>query len=197
MNPLDRDLFYRGLHKVLCGSFGKAYGDQLWKEAGKYYRTLCTDDPSVTKHPGAMVLPAVSVYTVLQRHGEDASGILNAYGDAMGKKFASLVRVLTSVPGIPSFLWNHIESVMDTMSSEKKGYTRRIVSDPPDLYGVDILSCPYHELAKQTGCEKAVHCICRMDKAYMKGFRHIRYERTKAVSEGADCCDYRLSRLPD
>jgi len=31
-----------------------------------------------------------------------------------------------------------------------------------------------------------------MDKAYMKGFRHIRYERTSAVSEGAECCDYRL-----
>lgn len=30
------------------------------------------------------------------------------------------------------------------------------------------------------------------DKAYVKGFRHIRYERTAAVSEGAECCDYRL-----
>ena len=35
-------------------------------------------------------------------------------------------------------------------------------------------------------------CKTRLPKAYMKGFRHIRYERTTAVSEGAECCDYRL-----
>ena len=34
--------------------------------------------------------------------------------------------------------------------------------------------------------------ICHMDKAYMQGFRHIRYERASAVSESAACCDYRL-----
>ena len=42
------------------------------------------------------------------------------------------------------------------------------------------------------GDEKAVLCICHMDKAYIQGFRHIRYERASAVSEGAACCDYRL-----
>ena len=48
------------------------------------------------------------------------------------------------------------------------------------------------ELAKALGSESAVLCICHMDKAYMKGFHHIRYERTTAVWEGAERCDYRL-----
>lgn len=30
-----------------------------------------------------------------------------------------------------------------------------------------------------------------------KGFHHIRYERTTAVSEGAERCDYRLRYDPD
>ena len=88
-------------------------------------------------------------------------------------------------------------AIMDKMSGAAKGYRRRIVSEPPDMYGVDILSCPYHELAKQLGAEKAVLCICHLDKAYMKGFHHIRYERTTAVSEGAGCCDYRLRYDPE
>jgi hypothetical protein len=50
--------------------------------------------------------------------------------------------------------------------------------------------------AKQLGTENAVLCICHMDKAYMKGFHRIRYERTTAVSEGAECCDYRLRYDP-
>ena len=34
--------------------------------------------------------------------------------------------------------------------------------------------------------------ICFILLVYMKRFRHIRYERTRAVSEGAECRDYRL-----
>ena len=66
------------------------------------------------------------------------------------------------------------------------------MSEPPGMLGVEIPSCPYHEPANALGNEKAVLCICHMDKAYMKGFRHIRYERSTAVSEGAECRGYRL-----
>ncbi len=38
------------------------------------------------------------------------------------------------------------------------------------------------ELAKALGSKSAVLCICHMDKAYMKDFHHIRYERTTADS---------------
>jgi hypothetical protein len=102
------------------------------------------------------------------------------------------VHGITSIPGVSRLIWRHVAGIMDRMSGENLGYRRMIVSKPPDLYGVDILSCPYHELAKALGNEKAVLCICHMDKAYMKGFRHIRYERMTAVSEGAECCDYCL-----
>ena len=139
-----------------------------------------------------MALPAVALFRVLDQHGLDAEALLNAYGDDMGRRFAKLVRGVTSLPGVSRLIWRHVESVMDRMSSERLGYRRRIVSRPPEMFGVDILSCPYHELAKELGTEKAVLCICHMDKAYMQGFRRIRYERTTAVSEGAACCDYRL-----
>ena len=82
-------------------------------------------------------------------------------------------------------------------SSEEKGYKCQIVSEPLEMYGVDILSCPYHELAKVLGDEKAVLCICHMDKGYSKGFHHISYERNSAVSEGDQTCEYRLRFDPD
>jgi len=94
-------------------------------------------------------------------------------------------------------LWRHVGAVMEKASSDKLGYRRELVSEPPDMYGVDILSCPYHELAKQLGDEKAVLCICHMDKEYSQGFRHIRYDRNSAVSEGAGACEYRLRFDPE
>lgn len=192
MNPLNRQWFYRGFHKQLRAEIGLQKAEAVWREAGQEYARILTTDPSLKRHKGAMALPAVALYRALVGHGENAEALLNAYGDRMGRRFAGIVQGITSIPGVSGFIWRHVAGIMDSMSSEKLGYRRRIVSEPPDLYGVDILSCPYHELAKALGSERAVLCICHMDRAYMKGFRHIRYERTTAVSEGARCCDYRL-----
>jgi hypothetical protein len=139
----------------------------------------------------------VALYRVLTAWGEDAEKLLNSYGEDMGKRFARIIHALTSLPGADRFVWRHVGSIMTKMSSEKLGYRSQIVSEPPEMYGVDILSCPYHELAKQLGSEKAVLCICHMDKEYSQGFRHIRYDRNSAVSEGARACEYRLRFDPE
>ena len=196
MNPLDKQLFFKGFRKQLAASMPPEKADKIWTEAGEEYARILSKDPVLKTHKGAMTLPAVALYRVLDVNGEDAEELLNAYGDHMGEIFARLVHGLTSIPCVSQLLWKRIDKTMDRMSGEAKGYKRRIVSDPPEMYGVDILSCPYHEIAKQLETEKAVLCICHMDKAYMKGFHHIRYERTTAVSEGAECCDYRLRYDP-
>ena len=196
MNPLNGHWFYRGFRKQLRTRLGGEKAASVWAAAEREYASMLAADPSLKKHKGAMALPAVALYRALAAGGEDAEALLNAYGDRMGRRIAGIVHALTSLPGVSRLLWKRVDRIMDKMSGEAKGYRRRIVSRPPDLYGVDILSCPYHELAMQLGAEKAVLCICRMDKAYMKGFRHIRYERTTAVSEGAAHCDYRLTYDP-
>ncbi len=197
MNPLDREWFYKGFHKRLTASLGREAADQIWDDSGKEYRRILASQPELKRHKGAMTLPAVALYRVLTSRGEDAEGLLNAYGEEMGNRFARIVRVLTSLPGADRLVWRHVDSIMKKMSSEKLGYQSQIVSEPPEMYGVDILSCPYHELAKQLGNEKAVLCICHMDKEYSQGFRHIRYNRNSAVSEGAGACEYRLRFDPD
>ena len=197
MNPLNTQWFYRGFHKQLRAEIGLQKAEAVWREAGQEYTHMLAVDPTLRRHRGAMTLPAVALYRTITEHGGNAEALLNAYGDHMGRRFAGIVHGITSIPGVSRLIWRHVAGIMDRMSGEKLGYRRRIVSEPPDLYGVDILSCPYHDLAKALGNERAVLCICHMDKAYMKGFRHIRYERTTAVSEGAECCDYRLRFDPE
>ena len=197
MNPLNRQLFYRGFRKKLTASLGKTAADRIWYDAGKEYSRILTSQPELKRHKGAMTIPAVALYRVLTARGEDAEELLNSYGEDMGKRFARIIHALTSLPGADRLVWHHVGSIMKKMSSEKLGYRSQIVSEPPEMYGVDILSCPYHELAKQLGNEKAVLCICHMDKEYSQGFRHIRYDRNSAVSEGARACEYRLRFDPE
>lgn len=196
MNRLNRDLFFRGFRKILAASIPAEQADVIWKEAGEEYDRILKNQPELKKHKGAMVLPAVALYRTLTVHGLDSEGLLNRYGDHMGERFAAMVHGITGIPGVSRFIWNHAEKLTAKMSSEKMGYRRRLVSDPPDMYGVDILSCPYHELAKELGTEAAVLCVCHMDKEYSHGFRKIRYDRNSALPEGAECCEYRL-RLDD
>ena len=197
MNPLNRQWFYRGFRKRLAASLGKAAADKLWKEAGKEYSRILAFQPELKRHKGAMTLPAVALYRVLTARGDDAEGLLNSYGEVMGRRLAQIIHALTSLPGADQLVWRHVGGVMERASSEKLGYRRELVSEPPDMYGVDILTCPYHELAKEMGDEKAVLCICHMDKEYSQGFRHIRYDRNSAVSEGARACAYRLRFDPE
>jgi hypothetical protein len=192
MNPLNRQWFYRGLRKQLRAELGWQKADVVWREAGLEYTRILTTDPSLKRHKGAMTLPAIALYRTLTSRGENAEALLNAYGDRMGRRFAGIVHGITSIPGVSRLIWRHVAGIMDRMSGENLGYRRRIISKPPDLYGVDILSCPYHELARALGDERAVLCICHMDKEYSQGFRHIRYDRNSAVSEGARACEYRL-----
>ena len=197
MNPLNRQWFYRGFRKKLAASLGKDAAGQVWAGAGREYSLILASWPELKRHKGAMTLPAVALHRVLTARGEDAEGLLNSYGEDMGKRFARMIHALTSLPGADRLVWRHVGGVMERASSEKLGYRRELVSEPPDMYGVDILSCPYHELAKELGNEKAVLCICHMDKEYSQGFRHIRYDRNSAVSEGARACAYRLRFDPE
>ena len=197
MNPLNRQWFYRGFRKRLAALLGRDAAGRLWENAGKEYSRILASQPELKRHKGAMTLPAVALYRALTARGEDAEGLLNSYGEDMGRRFARIIHALTSLPGADRLVWRHVNGVMEKASSEKLGYRRELVSEPPDMYGVDILSCPYHELAKQLGDEKAVLCICHMDKEYSRGFRHIRYDRYSAVSEGAQACEYRLRFDPE
>lgn len=192
MNPLNRQWFYRGFRRKLTAELGSDAATGIWAEAGREYGHILASRPDLKRHKGAMTLPAVALYRALTARGEDAEGLLNGYGEEMGRRFARIIHALTSLPGADRLVWRHVGSVMKRASSEKLGYKSRLVSEPPEMYGVDILSCPYHELAKELGDEKAVLCICHMDKAYSQGFRHIRYDRNSAVSEGARACAYRL-----
>ena len=197
MNPLNRQWFYRGFRKRLAALLGRDAAGRLWENAGKEYSRILASQPELKRHKGAMTLPAVALYRALTAGGIDAEGLLDSYGEDMGRRFARIIHALTSLPGADRLVWRHVNGVMEKASSEKLGYRRELVSEPPDMYGVDILSCPYHELAKQLGDEKAVLCICHMDKEYSRGFGHIRYDRYSAVSEGAQACEYRLRFDPE
>lgn len=179
---------------MLNAELGEADAAKIWKEANKNLLELEGKHPDITGDNKMMILPSAALYLALQKFApEQALPLMRSYGTKMGQKIAGVIHAATSIPGIPKLIWKNAPQLMRNSSSPEKGYTRRIVSETADLVGVDILSCPLHDAAIKIGVPEAVLMVCAMDKAYMSGFRHIRYTRTTSVAEGAECCDYRLS----
>lgn len=191
---LKKSFVFKGFRKVLAAQFDTQTADHLWLEANQAMALLVQEHPQLDRDSKMMILPAAALYTTLNAHApEQALPLLREYGARMGTKIAKIIHDFTSIPGVPKLLWRNMPRLMRTMSSPEKGYSRHIVSETSELVGVDILSCPLHDAAVAIGVPEAAQVICAMDKAYMTGFRHIRYTRTTSVAEGAECCDYRLS----
>lgn len=192
-DQLSKSFIYRNFRKTLTESFGPETADAVWLRAGVLLGQLAQKYPHLDRDSRMMILPAAALLTSLRDHApEQALPLLKEYGAQTGARFASFIHAFTSFPGMPALLWRNMPRLMRTMSSPEKGYSRRIVSETNELVGVDILSCPLYDAALELGIPEAAQVVCAMDKAYMTGFRHIRYTRTTSVAEGAECCDYRL-----
>lgn len=194
MDKLSKSLIFKGFRKVLSAEFGEDKASQIWQEANTHLLELEEKHPDITGDNKMMILPSAALYLAMQNHvPEQVLPLMRTYGTKTGEKVAGIVHAITSIPGIPKLLWKNMPALMRKTSSPKLGYTRRIVSETRELVGVDILSCPLHDAAVKIGVPEAALMVCAMDKAYMTGFKHIRYTRTTSVAEGAECCDYRLS----
>lgn len=194
---LRQSIIYKGFRKTITAQFGETHTAEIWEKANSYLASMNTWASQMDSDSRMMILPAVALYKALYEYApQQALSLLTNYGTKMGEKIARIVHGVTSIPGIPKLLWKAMPKLMRTMSNPDKGYTRRIVSESNELVGVDILSCPLHNWAVKIGVPEAALVVCAMDKAYMTGFKHIRYTRTTSVAEGAECCDYRLSYDP-
>ena len=194
LDKLSRSLIFKDFRKMLNAEFREAEASRIWKEANGYLLELERKHPDITGDNKMMILPSAALYLALRNHApEQALPLLQSYGTKMGNKIAGVVHAVTSIPGVSRLMWKNAPKLMRNSSSPKKGYTRRIVSETNELVAVDILSCPLHDVAVKIGIPEAALMVCAMDKAYMSGFKYIRYTRSTSVAEGAECCDYRLS----
>lgn len=194
MDKLSKSVIFKGFRKMLNAEFGETEATQIWEEANRNLLELEREHPDITGDNKMMILPSAALYLALRNHTpEKVLPLMRSYGTKMGQKIAGVIHAITSIPGVSKLMWKKAPQLMRNSSSPEKGYTRRIVSETGDLVGVDILSCPLHDAATKIGVPEAVLMVCAMDKAYMTGFKYIRYTRTTSVGEGDECCDYRLS----
>lgn len=193
MGKLDRSFVYKKFKNVLIEKCGKDIVKSIWKEANDNLTQLLKKYSNSGSDEKMMVLPLFALYTGLKNHGvENALELLKEYGKQRGNDFSHMIGKITSFPGLSRLLWKNMPALMRKTSSPKKGYERRIVSETNELVGVDILTCPLCEMAKELGAPEIASVVYLIDKGQMAGFKYIDYTRTMALGDGDEYCDYRL-----
>lgn len=193
MSTLDKSFIFKGFKGTLAERIGPDRAEAIWQDAAQRMAQLEERCPDLDSDSHMMVLPAAALYQA----APELLPLLKDYAAAMGQKIGRVIHAITSVPGVSRLLWRQMPRLMRAMSSPKKGYERRIVSESSELVGVDILACPLCRAAARLGVPEVAAVVCAMDKACMTGFRYIDYTRTTAIGEGDSCCNYRLRFDPN
>ena len=71
----EHAMVLQGLSENLAASLGRDTADQIWDGAGKEFSKILASQPELKRHNGAMVLPAVALYRVLNACGKSSEWV--------------------------------------------------------------------------------------------------------------------------
>lgn len=192
MKTIKKMFAFKDFYKDLIEKYGINKADEIWSFAEEEYCKMIEAEPNADSASLQFAFPAVALYRAVEKYSpNDALTVTRNYGTKAGLKFKGIFKKITSIPGVPAFMWRHMDKISAKMSD---GYDICNLQVTQDKCFMDVIRCPLYDKAVELGTPEAVQMICCMDKEYMTGFRGIDYERTKSVAEGDDCCDYRLRR---
>ena len=74
-----------------------------------------------------------------------------------------------------------------------------VLEQTPTRYFFNVTRCPYYEKYRELGLEEfGVELSCCRDEPFARGLDlNLKLVRTKTIMEGAPCCDFRYTLVPE
>jgi len=140
-----------------------------------------------------VILPAVSLYKILQKHGfsqDDAKDMIARYTCEEAEKTAKIYRFFGKIPFFYSIFAFAFRRVMAS-SFPKEGWTIEWLEREKDRTVFNIKSCLYLEVFTDQGCKELTPLFCHLDEiSYKHMSRKVKFERTKTLATDCDCCNF-------
>jgi hypothetical protein len=146
------------------------------------------------------ILPCLALYQVLrQEHGTTESAmdeldrLFNAWAERSGKR--KLLRQMARLPNPFALLrLGNRFTLRRDFPLTGAGWRMTWVEDSDQRVAYTITECFYVKMLASYGAPELTRHICRMDDLIFSGLRGFRWERTKTLGRGDDCCDFCFSR---
>ncbi|MBR1568168.1 MAG: L-2-amino-thiazoline-4-carboxylic acid hydrolase [Lachnospiraceae bacterium] len=195
--PLNYNIYTKEFRVMIEEHFTKQEAEAIWKDANRQFVKMKKEHPDAYTSAVKVSYPFAGIYMALNKYmpKEEALAMMMEYAPRIGEKIRKIYWRFTSIPGVSTLIWKNFDKIMKSAGSEKEGYKSKLYGVKGDKAALDILSCPVVNALAEIGMPEVAPVMCAIDQVYSKGYRGIKFRRTKSVAEGDDCCDYRYKRV--
>ncbi len=186
--------------RALIAKHGEVQGAILAARAQARYEALYNERPHFT-HPALRwhleqnILPGLALYQVLSKENNDREAVLSETGSllAIGSRaFNKFVNMYKYLP-LPFAIIRQIFRT-SLLAFPHQGWDIEQIEDSKTSFAFNIHRCFYLDVLTAYGAPELTAMYCRLDDlAYAALSPSIRWERTKTLGRGDDCCDFRWS----
>jgi hypothetical protein len=193
----------------LIAKHGEVQGAILAARVQARYETLYNERPRFT-HPALCwhleqyILPGLALYQVLNKENNDREAVLSEVGSllALGsvfRAFNTLVKLhmfplKLHMPPLPFALFQRGVRV-SLLAYPHEGWSIDQIEQSDKSIAFTFHRCFYLDVFTAYGAPELTALLCRLDDlAYAALSPSIKWERTKTLGRGNDCCDFRWSR---
>jgi hypothetical protein len=187
--------------RALIEKHGEVKGAILAARIQARYQALYDERPHFT-HPALRwhleqkILPGLALYQVLSQENSDQDAVLAEVGSLLEiglRGFSRFVNVYTYFP-LPFAVMRQLFKA-SLLAYPRQGWDIEQVENSKTSFAFNIHRCFYMDVFTAYGAPELTALYCQWDDLlYTAWSPSIRWQRTKTLGRGDDCCDFRYSR---
>ena len=187
--------------RALIEKHGEVQGAILAARVQARYQALYDERPHFTHlalrwHLEQKILPGLALYQVLSQENSDQDAVLAEIGSLLViglRDFSRFVNMYTYLP-LPFALMRHMFRA-SLLAYPQQGWDIKQVENSKTSFAFNVHRCFYLDILTAYGAPELTSLYCRLDDLlYAAWSPSIRWERTKTLGRGDDCCDFRYGR---
>lgn len=192
----------RCFQQGLAEELGKVRGREVLAKVQTRYSALlglCIRYPerALRMHLEKNILPALALYQVLREEGITQAPALEVVDRIIEIRVEAVRRRAAWVGKFALFyhLIRRFTRPVMRVSYPEAGWKVEWLEVGPKQVAFKIHQCFYWEVLTSFGAAELTSSFCRGDDLLYKDVSpHLRFERTKTIGRGDDCCDFRFVR---
>ena len=193
------DLFER----ALADDLDKAEAGEIVQAAGALYGDLYVErtrhtNRALRRHLEDSLLPGIALYRALLADPDTMERALPLFEAVMEAWGLSRRKSMETVGRLPIFYWLMRATVkmMTERDYPPEGWDIEWVEVSRDEIRFDISRCFYMDMLVAYDAPELARAYCRTDDLIYDGISpYARWERTRTLGRGDDCCDFRFVRV--
>lgn len=148
-------------------------------------------------HLESQIMPAIAAYEALQSimSKQEAFDIIHSYVERKAIRLKKIFKLLLRIPNLYRLVPGIFVKQTPKLFGEKAGFEANEIQTDKNMWRIDMIKCPYHDMCVSYGCPELCCCFCDSDDiTYGDLNKNLLWQRFKTLGRGNECCDFCLKR---